>query len=56
MFGIHIRYKLNLAGAEQYKSITRSYYRKCHGVLIMFDITDNKTFLDLKTWLDEIKN
>jgi GTPase SAR1 family protein len=30
---------LHEAGAEQYKSITRSYYRKSQGVIIMFDMT-----------------
>jgi small GTP-binding protein len=46
----------NSAGAEQYKSITRSYYRKCHGAIVMFDITERKSFEDLKLWLQEIKN
>jgi len=43
------------AGAEQYMSITRSYYRRCHGAIIMFDITERKSFEDLKVWLNEIK-
>ena len=36
-------------------SITRSYYRRCHGAIVMFDITDRKSFEDLKVWLGEIK-
>jgi len=36
-------------------SITRSYYRRCHGAIIMFDITERKSFEDLKVWLNEIK-
>lgn len=43
------------SGAEQYKSITRSYYRKCEGVIVMFDLTDRKSFEDLRLWLKEIK-
>lgn len=36
-------------------SITRSYYRRCHGAIVMFDITERKSFEDLKVWLNEIK-
>jgi small GTP-binding protein len=42
----------NIAGAEQYKAITSSYYRKCQGIIIIFDITDRKTFSNLKSWTD----
>ncbi len=37
----------NLAGAEKYKSITSSYYRKCQGAIIMFDLTDAESFRNL---------
>ena len=43
------------SGAEQYKSITRSYYRKCEGVIVMFDLTDRKSFEDLRLWLRGVK-
>lgn len=36
-------------------SITRSYYRKSHGAIVMFDITDKKSFEDLRMWLRHIK-
>lgn len=36
-------------------SITRSYYRKSHGAIVMFDITERKSFEDLKMWLAQIK-
>ena len=41
-----------IAGAEKYKSITSSYYRKCQGAILMFDLTDRKTFLHLKDWIE----
>mmetsp|Transcript_26725 Transcript_26725/g.23677 ORF Transcript_26725/g.23677 Transcript_26725/m.23677 type:complete len:94 (-) Transcript_26725:527-808(-) len=28
------------AGQEQFKSLTRSYYRNCVGALLVYDITD----------------
>jgi|JI10StandDraft_1071094.scaffolds.fasta_scaffold2452040_1 GTPase SAR1 family protein len=36
-------------------SITRSYYRKSHGAIVMFDITERKSFEDLRMWLKQIK-
>ena len=54
-FGIHVWEYVYAAGAEQYMSITRSYYRRCHGAIVMFDVTDRKSFEDLKVWLNEIK-
>lgn len=42
--------KFNIAGAEKYKSITSSYYRKCQGAVIMFDLTDSESFRNLEGW------
>lgn len=37
-------------------SITRSYYRKSQGAIVMFDVTEKKSFEDLKMWLKQIKD
>ncbi len=44
------------AGQERFLSITKSYYRAVNTVLIVFDITHRKSFLNVKKWLKEIKN
>lgn len=41
-------------GQEQFKSITKSFYRNCSFVFLMFDLTDNNTFKNTKKWLNEI--
>ncbi|CAL8081956.1 unnamed protein product [Calicophoron daubneyi] len=41
------------AGQEKYRSIAKSYYRNCVGVLIMFDITDRETFEHVPGWYEE---
>lgn len=41
IYGIHVILIFNIAGAEKYKSITSSYYRKCQGAIIMFDLTND---------------
>lgn len=41
------------AGQEKFKSITRSYYRNSVGVIIVYDITNRKTFEHVQEWLSE---
>ena len=41
------------AGQEKFKTITSAYYKGANGIILVFDITDRKSFLDLQNWLDE---
>lgn len=41
------------AGQERFKTITSSYYRGAHAVLIVYDITDRQSFVDVENWLIE---
>ena len=44
------------SGQEKYKSITKNYLRNSSIVVLLFDINDYQTFLDITTfWLDESK-
>ncbi len=43
------------AGQESYLSITRSYYRGADGCLLVFDITNRRSFESLSMWLSEAK-
>ena len=36
------------AGSEQYRSITTKYYRGAHAVLLCYDITNLKSFKNMK--------
>mmetsp|Transcript_20126 Transcript_20126/g.29936 ORF Transcript_20126/g.29936 Transcript_20126/m.29936 type:complete len:208 (-) Transcript_20126:96-719(-) len=42
------------AGQERFRTITSSYYRGSHGVLIVFDISDKGSFENIKDWLQEV--
>lgn len=41
------------AGQERFGTITRSYYRGAHGIIVVFDVTDTPSFEHVKTWLSE---
>ena len=41
------------AGQERFKALTKLYYRNCYGVLLVFDITDEKSFINIKNWINE---
>eukprot|EP01090_Pellita_catalonica_P015863 TRINITY_DN4388_c0_g6_i1.p1 TRINITY_DN4388_c0_g6~~TRINITY_DN4388_c0_g6_i1.p1 ORF type:complete len:275 (+),score=18.18 TRINITY_DN4388_c0_g6_i1:78-827(+) len=50
-------YKLQIwdtAGSPTFRSITRSYYRGSHGVLLCFDITDRESFEQLTSWQQDL--
>ena len=42
------------AGQDRFKTLTNSYYRGSHGIIIVFDITNRKSFIDLQNWLNDI--
>lgn len=43
------------AGQDRFRSITSSYYRGAHGIIIAFDLTEYETFDNVKMWLKEVE-
>uniref|UniRef100_A0AAY5E8S1 EF-hand domain-containing protein n=1 Tax=Electrophorus electricus TaxID=8005 RepID=A0AAY5E8S1_ELEEL len=44
------------AGQERFRSIAKSYFRRADGVLLLYDVTCEKSFLNVREWVDIIKD
>ena len=44
------------AGQERYRSITNAYYKGAKGSLLVYDITNPKSFENLDRWLSDLKS
>lgn len=43
------------AGQENFRSITRSYYRSSVAAIVVYDITSRKSFEKISSWLQELR-
>ena len=44
------------AGQERFKTITETYYKGAAGVILVYSVTDRKTFQNLESWLKQIND
>jgi len=43
------------AGQERFRTITTAYYRGAMGILLVYDVTDQKSFDAIRTWIRNIE-
>lgn len=41
-------------GQERFRTITSSFYRGAHGVIIVYDVSDPQSFYNVEQWMKEI--
>ncbi|NXV77962.1 RASEF protein, partial [Atlantisia rogersi] len=39
----------------RYRSIAQSYFRRAHGVLLLYDISSPSSFMSIRQWIEDIK-
>ncbi|XP_048360607.1 ras and EF-hand domain-containing protein isoform X2 [Sphaerodactylus townsendi] len=44
------------AGQERFRSIAKSYFRRADGVLLLYDVTCEKSFLNVREWVEMIED
>ncbi|XP_055946182.1 ras and EF-hand domain-containing protein-like isoform X2 [Argiope bruennichi] len=42
------------AGQERFRSITKTYFRKADGVMLLYDCTCEQSFLNVRQWVEDI--
>nr|KAG5688042.1 hypothetical protein BaRGS_003588 [Batillaria attramentaria] len=42
------------AGQDRFRNIVATFYRNANGILLVYDVTDMDSFLNVRTWLGEI--
>ena len=47
--------KIFIAGQERFRNITYSYFKGAHGIVLVYDVTDRKTFESISHWINCIK-
>lgn len=43
------------AGQERFRTITTAYYRGSMGIMLVYDVTNEKSFENIKNWIRNIE-
>ena len=55
--GIIVKVQLwDTAGEERFRTIAKSYYKGAHGIVLIYDVTNRKTYENIRKWMNQIKD
>ena len=43
------------AGQDRFRAITKNYYKGANGIILIYDVTSQKTFDNVKNWVTQIR-
>lgn len=43
-----------LLGQERFRSVTRSYFRRADGVMLLYDVTSDRSYLSVRQWIEAV--
>ena len=43
------------AGQERFRTITKTYYKGAHGIILTYDVTDINSFKNIRNWIKQIE-
>ena len=46
---------VDTAGQERFRSLTKNYYKGADGIILIYDVTNEKSYKSIKTWISQIK-
>lgn len=52
---IYFLFVRDTAGQERFRTITTAYYRGAMGIMLVYDITNEKSFENIKNWIRNIE-
>ncbi|GMH96871.1 hypothetical protein TrVE_jg13211 [Triparma verrucosa] len=44
------------AGQERFRTITKAYYKGAQGILMVFDVSNEDSFVNVTNWMEQIKD
>lgn len=52
---LYLHLRTSTAGQERFRTITSAYYRGAMGIMLVYDITQEKSFENIKNWIRNIE-
>merc|ERR1712141_712559 len=44
------------AGQERWRAVTNAYYRDKDGIMIVYDVTNENSFNNIKKWMEDVEH